>query len=248
MVTVRSESLECQVGFAGRSVVLTGVGREGQVGEIVAKTFADAGARLFLLEHQLVNAQERAKPLVDAGHRAEAYGVDLSDAAAVDSTAAQIHDVTGGTIHALVHLAGGFTMSGPVAESDPAVWARMLSINATTAYLTARAFIPLLRAGRGSLVFFASEAVLAGGKTSGVSAYAAAKAAVVTLMQSLAQEESKNGVRVNAVAPTSIRTAANVAAMGDDVAYVSREEVANVVHWLCSDEARVVNGQLIRIR
>jgi NAD(P)-dependent dehydrogenase (short-subunit alcohol dehydrogenase family) len=106
----------------------------------------------------------------------------------------------------------------------------------------------MLRTAHGALVFFASEAVLPGGRTAGISAYAVAKGAVVTLMQTIAQEERENGVRANAVAPTSIRTAANVSAMGSDAAYVSREEVASVVLWLCSDASRVVNGQLIRLR
>jgi NAD(P)-dependent dehydrogenase (short-subunit alcohol dehydrogenase family) len=97
-------------------------------------------------------------------------------------------------------------------------------------------------------VFFASEVVLPGGRTSGKSAYAVAKGAVVTLMQTIAQEERANGVRANAIAPTSIRTAANVAAMGGDAAYVSREDVARVVLWLCSDASKVVNGQLIQVR
>jgi len=54
-------------------------------------------------------------------------------------------------------------------------------------------------------------------------------------------------VRANAVAPTSIRTADNVAAMGDQAGYVSREEVAEAVRWLCGDAARAVTGQVIRL-
>jgi NAD(P)-dependent dehydrogenase (short-subunit alcohol dehydrogenase family) len=145
-------------------------------------------------------------------------------------------------------LAGGFTKSGPVVESDASLWSRQFMANATSAYLTARAFLPLLRAAKGSLVFFASEAVLPGGRTAGISAYAAAKSALVALMQSISQEEAPRGVRANAVAPTSIRTAANIAAMGPDVAYVSREDVAKVVLWLCSEDARAVNGQVIPVR
>lgn len=234
--------------FAGRNVVLTGIGREGQVGEAVALAFAQAGARLFVIDRMENEAQARAQALTNAGYRADAFAADLTDTADVSGLAARIGNATNGTIHALVHLAGGFGSSGPIADSDPAVWARQFAINATTAYLTARSFIPLLRAGRGSLVFFASEAVLPGGRSAGVSAYAAAKSAVISVMQSVAQEEHANGVRANAVAPTSIRTAANLAAMGSDAAYVSREEVAGVVLWLCSDDARVVNGQLIRVR
>lgn len=234
--------------FSGRSIVLTGVGREGQVGEAVAAAFAELGARVFLVDRQETEARARADALVAAGRRAAGLGADLTDEAGVAALAERVRDATAGRVHALVHLAGGFAKSGPVAESDSALWAKQFALNATTAYLTARAFLPLLRAGKGSLVFFASEAVLPGGRTAGISAYAASKSAVVALMQSIAQDEKPTGVRANAVAPTSIRTAANLAAMGPDVAYVSREDVARVVLWLCSDDARAVTGQIIPVR
>jgi NAD(P)-dependent dehydrogenase (short-subunit alcohol dehydrogenase family) len=234
--------------FAGRSVVLTGVGREGQVGEAVASAFAELGARVFLVDRQESEARARADALVKAGRRAAGLGADLTDEVAVAALAERVRDATGGRVHGLVHLAGGFTASGLVAESDASLWSRLFTMNATTAYLTSRAFLPLLRAAKGSLVFFASEAILPGGRTANVSAYAASKSALVALMQSIAQEEAVRGVRANAVAPTSIRTAANVAAMGPDVAYVSREDVAQVVLWLCSEDARAVNGQVIPVR
>jgi NAD(P)-dependent dehydrogenase (short-subunit alcohol dehydrogenase family) len=79
------------------------------------------------------------------------------------------------------------------------------------------------------------------------SAYAAAKAGVLALMQAVSQEERKNGVRANAVAPTMIRTAMNVSDMGADRNYVERESVADAVRWLCSDGARDVTGQTIRL-
>ena len=234
--------------FSGRSVVLTGVGREGQVGEAVAAAFAELGARVFLVDRQESQARARAEALTAAGKRAAGLGVDLTDEAGVAALAERVRDATGGRVHAVVHMAGGFASSGPLAESDPALFARQFALNATTAYLTARAFLPLLRATKGAMVFFASEAVLPGGKTAGISAYAASKSAVVALMQSIAQDEASRGVRANAVAPTSIRTAANLAAMGPDVAYVSREDVANVVLWLCSDDARAVTGQVVPVR
>ena len=234
--------------FSGRSVVLTGVGREGQVGEAVAAAFAALGARVFLVDRQESEARARADALVAAGRRAAGLGVDLTDEHAVAALAERVRDATGGRVHALVHLAGGFVSSGLVADSDASLWARQFLVNATTAYVTARAFLPMLRVTKGSLVFFASEAVLPGGRTAGVSAYAASKSALVSLMQSIAQEEGARGVRANAVAPTAIRTAANVATMGPDAAYVTREEVANVVLWLCSEEARAVSGQVIPVR
>jgi NAD(P)-dependent dehydrogenase (short-subunit alcohol dehydrogenase family) len=234
--------------FAGRSVVLTGVGREGQVGEAVAQAFAERGARVFLVGHREADARARAEALVAKGLRAAALAADLTDLGATAALAERVRDATAGRLTALVHLAGGFEASGPVAESDPAVWQRQFAINATTAYLTARALLPLLRAGKGSIVFFASEAVLTGARTAELSAYVAAKSAVVALMHAIAQEEKGHGVRANAVAPTTIRTADNVASMGANTPMIAREAVADVVLWLCSDAARAVSGQIIPVR
>ena len=153
----------------------------------------------------------------------------------------------GERLDALVNMAGGFASGGTVAESDVGVWHRMLAINVTTAYLSTRAFLPLLRAGRGAIVYFASEAALPGSRLAGMAAYAAAKTGVVTLMQAVAQEERANGVRSNALAPGAIRTAANIESMGSDKRYVEREDVAAAVVWLCSDAARAVTGQVIRL-
>ena len=234
--------------FAGRSIVLTGVGREGQVGEAVAQAFAERGARVFLVDHSDANVRSRAEALVARGLRAASLAADLTDVTAATTLAERVRDATAGRVHALVHLAGGFAPSGPVADSDPAVWQRQFAMNATTAYLTARAFLPLLRGTRGSVVFFASEAVLPGARMANLSAYVASKSAVVSLMQAIAEEERGHGVRANAVAPTSIRTADNIAAMGAGAPMVTREAVADVVLWLCSDASRTVSGQLIPVR
>ena len=234
--------------LSGRSVVLTGVGREGQVGEAVARAFAERGARVLLVDRLEEEARARSDALLAAGLRSASLSADLSDPAAVEALAARVRDATSGRVHALVHLAGGFAASGPVADSDPVAWTRQFTINLTTAYLTARAFLPLVRATKGAMVFFGSEAALPGARVSGIAAYAAAKGAVLTLVQAIAQEERDNGVRANALAPASIRTAANIAEMGADAAYVTREAVADVVVWLCSDAARAVTGQVVRVR
>lgn len=234
--------------LAGRSVVLTGVGREGQVGEAVALAFAERGARVFLVDHSEPNVRARAEALIARGLRAASLAADLTDPAAAAAVAERVREATSGRVHGVVHLAGGFAASGPIAESDPAIWHRQLAMNATTAYMTARAFVPLLRNVKGSLVFFASEAVLPGAKMANLAAYVASKSAVVSLMQVIAQEERAHGVRANAVAPTTIRTSDNVAAMGADAPMVTREAVADVVLWLCSDASRAVSGQLVPVR
>ena len=181
--------------LAGRSVVLTGVGREGQVGEAVALAFAERGARVFLVDHSEPNVRARAEALVARGLRAASLAADLTDPAAATAVADRVREATSGRVHGVVHLAGGFAASGPIADSDPAIWHRQLAMNATTAYMTARAFVPLLRNVKGSLVFFASEAVLPGAKMANLAAYVASKSAVVSLMQVIAQEERAHGVR-----------------------------------------------------
>ena len=78
-----------------------------------------------------------------------------------------------------------------------------------------------------------------------MAAYVTAKSGVLTLMRAVAEEERWNGVRANAVAPTSIRTTANVKSMGSDSAFVEREDVARIVLWLCSDASKPLTGQVV---
>ena len=228
-------------------ILITGIGREGQVGEAVARALATPGATMLLVDRRLEQASDRAAALSREGVRAFAYGCDLADAAAVSELATEMRREHGDRLRAVVHVAGGFSLSGSVSESDLEVWRRMVDINLTTAYLVTRAFLPLVRAAKGSLVYFASEAVTPGGKVANISAYAAAKAGVVALMRAVAQEERGSGVRANALAPTSIRTAANVQSMGESVRYVEREEVGAAVAFLCSEAASAVTGQVIAL-
>jgi 3-oxoacyl-[acyl-carrier protein] reductase len=231
--------------YSGSTVVLTGVGAKGQVGEAVARAFADLGASLVLVDRTAENVQERVDEITNTGKPARGYACDLTDEASVASLVDSVRRDCGDRVNALVHMAGGFAMSGPVAESALDVWQRQISINLTTAYLTTRAFLPLLRRAKGAILLFASEAALPGATGSNRSAYAIAKTGVATLMRSIANEERKNGVRANALAPISIRTAANVSAMGESARYIEREQVASVVVFLCSNAASAITGELL---
>lgn len=233
--------------FAHKSVVITGVGREGQLGEAVARSFAEQGAHVVLVDRNPDEVERRAATLVAAAHRATAHACDLTSETAVAALAQQVGGLAGGRVDALVNLAGGFAVSGPVAASALAVLQQQLAVNLTTAYLTTRAFLPLLRPARGSVVFVASVAALPGAHGATVSAYAAAKSAVLALMRAVAEEERGAGVRANAVAPGTVRTAANVAALGGRARYVEREAVADAIVWLCSDAARAVTGEVVRV-
>ncbi|MEP7382814.1 MAG: SDR family NAD(P)-dependent oxidoreductase [Gemmatimonadota bacterium] len=231
--------------FAGRLVVLTGVARRGQVGEVVARAFGARGAILALLDRNGAEAEARASEMRAAGMAATAWPCDLTDHAALGTVAAALAAQYPAGVAALVCLAGGFGLLGPVGESDPAQWDRALAINLTTAYATTRAFLPALRVARGRITYFASAAVLPGGALKGIAGYGVAKAGVVTLMRAVAAEERAAGVYANALAPNSIRTDSNVAAMGGDQAYVERETVAEWVTFLSDPSSGPVSGQII---
>ena len=231
-----------------QTVVLTGVGRVGQVGEFVARRFAEHGATLAIIDRVASDGEARASDLRAAGFRATSFVCDLTSQPDVEATAARIIEQAGGQIHALVNIAGGFDVSGDIAQSDPAKWQRQIAINHTTALLATRSFLPALRAARGSIVYFASSAALPGGVTREMTAYATAKGAVVTLMRSVAEQEATTGVRANAIAPSAIRTADNEQTMGKNVPYVERSDVAETVLFLCSDEASAVSGQVLELK
>ena len=233
--------------FDEKVIVLTGVGRTGQAGEVVARRFAELGASVVAVARDEAEVDARVQALRDAGFRAEGFPCDLSDEAQVRALAHDVTTLHGGKVDALVNMAGGFAMSGPVAESNFGEWQRQFAINLTTAYLVTRAFLPLIRAARGAIVYFASAAALPGAKTARMAAYVAAKSGVVALMRAVADEERAHGVRANALAPTAIRTATNLESMGDKVHYVEREAVAEAVSFLCSEGAASITGQTVML-
>lgn len=230
--------------FQDKVVVITGVGREGQLGETLASTFCEAGARVAAVDANTDAVKARAAALSDAGHDCRAFPCNLVDPAQTAMLALDLEEAYGG-VDAFVHAAGGFGMSGNVAESDPQVWERMFAINLTSAYHATRSLLPLVRRRRGAIVYFGSTAALEGGRSAEMSAYVAAKSGVISLMRTVAQEEAEHGVRANALAPVAIRTSANIASMGSDARYVEREEVATVVRFLCSPAAARITGQVV---
>jgi NAD(P)-dependent dehydrogenase (short-subunit alcohol dehydrogenase family) len=229
-----------------RYALLTGVGRSGQVGEAVAARLSAEGYSLLLVDRNATEVEARAAEARAKGGQAQAFSADLSSEAAVSVLTAQIALISNGSLGAFVHMAGGFAVTGPVAETSAEGWDKQLGINLKTAFLVSRAAIPMLRNGRGSAVFFSSESALPGAKLSRTAAYAVAKSGLLTLALAIAQEEAANGVRANVVAPAAIRTATNLADM-PNARFVEREDVAATVAWLCSEEARSITGQVLRL-
>ena len=230
-----------------RYALLTGVGRPGQVGEAVAARLAADGYTLLLVDRDAAGVEARAADRRAEGQSAFAYAADLSSEVAVDDLFAAIQREHGDALTAFVHLAGGFAVTGNVADTLASEWEKQMTINLRTAFFAARKAIPMLRRTRGAAVFFSSESALAGAKLSRISAYVVAKSGLLALASAISQEESVNGVRVNVVAPAAIRTATNMADMGENSRFVEREDVASTVAWLCSEGARSITGQVLRL-
>ena len=246
MVAVETGSNR-EMSLEGKTVVLTGAGRPGQVADLLAQRFARRGASIVLIGRSAPDLDARVAELRSAGTSASYFTCDLTDPVATGNAARSASDSTNGRLDALINVAGGFGMSGKLAESSIDVFHQQISINLTTAYVATRAFLPYLRAARGSIVFFSSAAALPTGKVAGLSAYAAAKSGVITVMRAVAAEEYASGVRANALAPNSIRTATNVASMGEGAKYVEPDDLANVVAFLCGDDSRSMTGQVIAL-
>lgn len=231
----------------GSTVILTGVGRRGQVGETVAAAFAAKGVNLVLIDRDSEGVKERAADVARQAAAVHPVSCDLTNPDETDAVARKLDVLAPSGISAVVHMAGGYVDGAPVADTEPSSWHKLFAINLTTAFVATRAFLPLVRRARGAMVYFASAAALPGASVAKMSAYAAAKGGVITLMRAVAGEERVNGVRANALAPQAIRTESNVSSMGEDQKYVERETVAAWVLWLCSKTAGPVSGQVIRL-
>ena len=171
---------------------------------------------------------------------------DVSDDAAMARLATSVVEKYG-RIDVLVTGVGGFA-GGSLVETDRTTWDKMLALNLTTAFVAARAVVPhMLAAGSGRIVMIASRAVLP--PAGGFIGYTVAKAGVIALMQALAQEVKGRGVTVNAVAPSTMDTAANRAAMpdADPKTWVPVTAVADAVASLAAESAGHVTGTLLQI-
>src|SRR3989440_2172761 len=231
--------------FQGKVALVTGVGRVGQIGHAVARGLGRAGAKLLLADVNAVGLADRVKEFAAEGIAAKASAGDLTQpgAARVAAAAAQSHF---GGRDVLINVAGGFFSFGPFTEVKPEILDRELAVNFKTAFFSCQAAVPvLLERGGGAIVNFASIAAVRA--LMHMSAYSAAKSAVAGLTRELAREYRDANIRVNAVAPATVRTADNVAQMGDTQPLVELEEVVNTVLFLASDEASAITGQIVPI-
>jgi NAD(P)-dependent dehydrogenase (short-subunit alcohol dehydrogenase family) len=231
--------------LSGAVALVTGVGRVGQIGHAVARGLGRAGAKLLLADVNAVGLADRVKEFGAEGIAAKASAGDLTQPEAARAATALAQAQFGG-LDIVVNVAGGFFSYGPFTAVTPDMLDRELSVNFKTAFFMCQAAVPLLLArGGGAIVNFASIAVVR--SLMHMSAYSAAKAAVAALTRELALEYREANIRVNAVAPATVRTADNVAQMGDKEPLVALEDVVNTVLFLASHEASAITGQIVPI-
>jgi NAD(P)-dependent dehydrogenase (short-subunit alcohol dehydrogenase family) len=230
--------------FRGKVVLVTGVGRAGQIGNAVALAFGKAGAKIVACDQNAVGVTQRVREFAAQGVDARPCAGDLTqpDIAALAVEVALKHF---GRLDVVVNVAGGLTTYGPIGQVTVEALDREIAINLKTAVLVSQAAIEALSRSQGSIINFSSIAYF--NPQSPMAVYSAAKAAVAGFTRSLALELEDRKVRVNAVAPGMARTGDNVAAVGDGkTQYVELQEITDGVMSLASPGSSVT-GQIIPI-
>lgn len=229
-----------------KSVVLVS-GGTGALGRAVSLAFLEAGAYVVVSYR---NEQEFTALKEAAGPKAallQGHQVDLTDESSVSQLITEVFSAHG-QLDALVNTAGGYSGGTTLWESKITVFDQMLALNFRAGLLLARAVVPLmLKQKRGAIVNVASKAALE--HAAGNAAYAASKAAALAVMDSLAEDLKGTGVRVNSILPSVIDTDANRRAMptGDSAKWPKAEDIARVILFLCSDDAKVIHGAALSV-
>jgi NAD(P)-dependent dehydrogenase (short-subunit alcohol dehydrogenase family) len=226
------------------AIVTGGTGALGQA--VTLRLLADGGAVAvpWVVDKEREALTGRVPPA--ARDRLFEERCDVTDATALAAHVERVRTKYG-RVDALVSLVGGFA-GGSLLDTDRAAWDRMLALNLTSAYTAARAALPGMRAaGSGRVVLVASRAALA--PSAGFIAYTVAKAGIVTLVQALSQEVREFGITVNAVAPSTMDTPGNRAAMPDSdrKGWVPVESVAAAIAWLAGEESAHVTGTVVSV-
>jgi NAD(P)-dependent dehydrogenase (short-subunit alcohol dehydrogenase family) len=245
--------------LAERVAIVTG--SASGIGLGTARFLAREGAAVVIADLSRSGAEQAAHELVEAGHRALALEVDVSNEASVESMVARTMEEFG-RLDVLHNNAAALGETSPGVDYDlltldVAVWDRAMAVNLRGVMLGCKHAIPaMLESGGGSIINTSSGASEAGHIAG--AAYATSKAGVNSLTRQVATQFGKRGIRCNAVLPGLIMTPAVAASMGEaEIEMILEhhltthagqpEDIAAMVAFLASDDARYVTGQLIRV-
>ncbi|WP_313606670.1 SDR family oxidoreductase [Rhizobium sp.] len=232
--------------FADKVVIVTGAGSG--IGKATAERFLDEGAFVTLVGRTKSKLEAVAKPY--PADKVMIVEADISNEDDVASLVAQTTEKTG-RLDVLVNNAG-VVAQGDVGSLSSDDWQKVMATDLDGVFYASRAAIPHLKASKGSIVNVSS--VSGTGGDWGMAAYNAAKGAVTNLTRAMAMDHGKDGIRVNAVCPSLTRTGMTEDMMSDDKIITKfnerfalqgpgkPEDVAAVIAFLASDDARFVTG------
>ena len=223
--------------FSNKHVVVTG--GTGALGCAVVGGLLGAGARCIV--PYVIEAEAQQFPYARQTEVKLIKVADLSD----EKDVARVYD--GNAPWASIHIAGGFAM-GKVADTDKAALTAQLDSNLISCFLCCRAAVNAMRGG-GRIVNVAARPALEWRSGAGMAAYTVAKTGVAALTVALAEEAAKDGILVNAVAPSIMDTAANRAAMpkADFDKWPKVAEVAATILFLASPDNKVTRGAVVPV-
>jgi NAD(P)-dependent dehydrogenase (short-subunit alcohol dehydrogenase family) len=220
-------------------------GATGGLGRVVARTLAEQGARLALIS----TSEERLQTLSDELRlptgRILTHALNLRDAAAASEAANAVFEKFG-QVNILLHLVGGWSGGKSVVETAAGEFSEMLQQHLWTTVSLAKAFVPhLVTNGWGRIIAISSP--VATRPTPKSAPYAVSKAAQEALLLTLAEELKESGITVNTllIRKIDVQHERECAPTAKNAAWTTPEEITAAILYLCSDEARVVNGARI---
>jgi NAD(P)-dependent dehydrogenase (short-subunit alcohol dehydrogenase family) len=222
----------------GKVVLITGA--KGGLGTFVTNSFLDAGARVIGV----------SRSIADSDFPREGFSAMVAELSTGEKTRQLVAATAAkyGRIDGLVHLLGAFAGGQPVADTDDGTFEKMLDLNLRSAFYMIRAVLPRMRdQGSGSILAIGSKAAAEPAPMAG--AYAASKAALVSLIRTVARENADRNISANVVLPGTMDTPANRAAdpKADYSKWVNPSQVAELLVHLSSNSASQVNGAVIPI-
>lgn len=235
--------------LTGKVAVVTGASRG--IGAATAQMFAAAGAHVVLVARGEDALAEVAGRIEEAGGTSTVAATDLADPEAAVALVRRVRDDHGGP-HVLAAFAGGSTgRPKPIEDLTDDDWSAALDANLTTTFRTVRAVVPaMVEQGSGSIVTMASSA--SQGAVVAPAAYAAAKAGIGALTRQLALQVAPSGVRVNCLAPSTIRTERLARVPAERLEAIAAEhplarlgtpeDVANAALFLAADASGWITG------
>lgn len=240
----------------GRVAIVTGGARG--IGRETVEMLAAAGARVAVADLDRTAAEATAAAINATGLRAFAVAVDVADEASVEAMVRAILESEGG-VDILINNAG-IAIRRPAVELALTDWDKVVAVNMTGVFLCARAAAkPMIANGGGAIVNVASIVGISGGGLYPNISYQATKGAVVNMTRALAVEWAPDGIRVNAVAPTYVRTeltagllkdpelVARIEAMTPMRKLAEPRDVAAAIAFLVSPAAAMITGHVLAV-